>query len=134
MRVKQISADLAITGQVMTQDLQALADQGFQSIICNRPDFEGVGQPTFNELKSAAKKLGMEARHIPVGFGGVSQNTIDEFGEAIKELPGPIVAFCLSGARSSMLASRSQPRPVGAGANNFAGAMGRLTSMFTGRA
>lgn len=132
MRLKQLTEKLSISGQIMVQDLPALANQGIKSIICNRPDFEGVGQPTFSELKAEAEKLGMEARHIPVGFGGVTQNMVDEFAAAVEEMPGPILAFCLSGARSSMMARQALPKA--APANNLAGAMRNLTAMFSGRA
>jgi len=121
-----MTPELSVSGQIMPSDLAALANQGIKSIICNRPDFEGSGQPTFSEIKSAAEKLGMEARHIPIGFGGLPQNLIEEFKLAVEEMPNPTHAFCLSGARSSMMVSRSQPRQSGGGVRN-------LMSMFTGR-
>jgi len=130
MRIKQVTPELSISGQIMPADLQALADQGYRAIICNRPDNEGAGQPTFREMKKAAKKAGMEAKYIPIGFGGLAQQQIDEFSAAVEEMPGPVLAYCLSGARSSMMASRSQGAAAG---GNLAGAMRSLTSMFTGR-
>ena len=133
MRIKPLSDKLSISGQISVQDLPALQSQGIKSIICNRPDFEGVGQPTFSELKTAAEKLGMEARYIPVGFGGVTQNMVDEFAAAVEEMPNPTLAFCLSGARSSMMASHALPRSAMPNAG-LAGTMRNLTAMFTGRA
>ena len=132
MRIKQVSEELSISGQMMPIDMQALADRGYRSVICNRPDNESTGQPTFREIKKAAKKAGMEAKYIPIGFGGLLQQQLDDFASAVQEMPGPVLAFCLSGARSSMMATRTQPRPAGAG-NNLMGAMRNLGSMFAGR-
>ncbi len=75
----------------------------------------------------------MEARYIPVGFGGVTQNMVDEFAAAVEEMPNPTLAFCLSGARSSMMASHALPRTATPGAG-LAGTMRNLSAMFTGRA
>ena len=46
-------------GQITAADVPALADRGFRSIICNRPDGEGPDQPTFEEIEAAAQDAGL---------------------------------------------------------------------------
>jgi len=105
--MKPIHSGLSVGPQVSATDLKILAAQGYRSIICNRPDGEDAGQPTFGQIKAAAKALGMEARHIPVRPGMVSQQDAAAFGRAMHELPGPVAAYCRSGMRASSLWSQA---------------------------
>ena len=45
----------------------------------------------------------MNARHIPVVPGAISDEQVAQFKAALAELPGPVVAFCRSGARAASL-------------------------------
>ncbi len=108
MDIKPISTRLSVGPQIAIGDLQALADQGYRSIICNRPDGEGADQPTFEEIEAAARPLGLEARYLPVESGRVSDEDAEAFKAALRELPGPILAYCRSGTRSATLWSLAQ--------------------------
>jgi len=104
MQYKQLDPSLAISGQVNPSDLSQIAAAGFKSIICNRPDNEGWGQPNFAEIEAEAKKAGLSARYIPVTPGKTDPvKAAQEFGKAMAELPKPVLAYCRSGARSTML-------------------------------
>ena len=91
-----------------------IRDAGFRAIICNRPDGEGPDQPTFVEIEAAARQAGLEARYLPVTAGLVQDADADTFGQALMELPGPVLAYCRSGTRSATLWSLSEAgrRPV----------------------
>ena len=108
MQTKSIHSNLSVSGQIAAADMQEIATAGFKSIICNRPDGEGGDQPTFAEIESAAKKAGLQARYIPVASGKVMAADAVAFGAAMAELPGPVLAFCRSGARSTMMWDMSQ--------------------------
>ena len=105
MQTKQIHANLHVTGQIKPADIANLKELGFRSIISNRPDGEGAGQPAFADIATAAENHGLEARHLPVlpVQGGITGQILHGFAEALAELPGPILAYCRSGARSEML-------------------------------
>jgi sulfide:quinone oxidoreductase len=108
MQTKSINNNLSVTGQIASTDLKEIATAGFKSIICNRPDGEGGDQPTFAEISAAAKKAGLQASYIPVVSGKVTEADAAAFGAAMAELPGPVLAFCRSGARSTMMWEMSQ--------------------------
>jgi len=55
MDIKPISEQLSLSEQLQLSDVKTLAEQGYRSIICNRPDGEGADQPTFDEIKAAAE-------------------------------------------------------------------------------
>lgn len=105
---KTISSQLAVAAQIAPSDLADLKAQGFRSVICNRPDGEGADQPTFSEIAAAASALGLEARYIPIEGGKVSDADAAGFATALDELPGPTLAYCRSGTRSTTLWSLAQ--------------------------
>lgn len=108
MDIKKIDSMMAVSGQVTPDELATIAEQGFRSIICNRPDGEGADQPTFKEIETAAKKLGLEAVYIPITSGMVKDEDATAFMAALDRLPGPTLAFCRTGTRSATLWSLGQ--------------------------
>lgn len=110
MSVQPLSPTFAVAPQISPQDLPAIAAAGYKSIICNRPDDEGPGQPSFQEVAEAAAKVGLQARHLPVIPSDISESDAVAMASLLRELPGPVLAYCRSGARSSNLWQLSQGR------------------------
>ena len=103
MEIKKVAEQVYVSTQVTPEDLAELGKLGLKSVICNRPDGEEPGQPTYAQISKAAETLGMEARHIPVSGGEITGVDVAAFGKAMSEMPRPVLAYCRSGARSSML-------------------------------
>ena len=108
MDIKPISDKLSLSEQLQLSDITTIAEQGYRSIICNRPDGEGADQPTFEEIKKAAEAAGMDARYQPVVPGQISDDDVAAFSQNMRELPKPALAFCRTGTRSATLWSLSQ--------------------------
>src|SRR5690606_4770083 len=100
---KRLSDRLSVTLQIDPADMQELAAAGFRSVISNRPEGEEPDQPDWATIERAALDAGMEARHIPVTPGAITDEAAARFGAALEELPGPIVGFCRTGMRSASL-------------------------------
>jgi uncharacterized protein (TIGR01244 family) len=80
------------------------AQNGFKSVINNRPDFEGgPDQPTSAVMEAAAQAAGLQYAFLPVNGAYQSPEEIARFADLLKALPKPILAFCRSGARSGKL-------------------------------
>lgn len=107
MNLKTLTPDLCVSPQIGVGDMAALKGAGVRAIICNRPDAEEAGQPTFAEIQSAAHAAGIEMRHIPVA-GQFDDQAVVAFGTALDELPRPVLAFCRTGTRSATLWALSQ--------------------------
>jgi len=108
MDIRRVTNNISVSPQIYPQDLKAIKEAGFRSIICNRPDGEGSDQPTFEEIKSEAQKYGIEALYLPVEGGKVSDNDTESFRKALREMPSPTLAYCRSGTRSITLWSLSR--------------------------
>lgn len=99
-----LSPDLSVAPQLTPDAMQALADEGYKSIINNRPDFEGgPHQPTNAAIEVAARAAGLTYVFFPVAPNYQSPQEIAHFAELMATLPRPIVAFCRTGTRSGKL-------------------------------
>jgi sulfide:quinone oxidoreductase len=103
MHAKELHPDFAVSEQIGPGDLAAIAAAGYRSIICNRPDNEGPGQPSFAEIETAARAAALEAAYLPVAPGQIGPQQIEAFGELMLRLPKPVLGYCRSGARASGL-------------------------------
>ena len=108
MDPRKINDAISVSPQISPEDVKEIAKLGFRSIISNRPDGEAPDQPNFEEIERAAKEAGLETRFIPISGGKVSDEDAEAFGIAMRELPGPVFAYCRSGTRSTTLWSLSQ--------------------------
>lgn len=110
MEMKRIDETITVSPQISPSDVAKIAEAGFRSIICNRPDGEGSDQPTYAEIEAEAKKHGLEFRYQPVVSGKVLDTDGEDFSKASQELPGPIFAYCRTGTRCTVLWSLSQSK------------------------
>ncbi|MCA0847046.1 TIGR01244 family sulfur transferase [Salipiger thiooxidans] len=112
MEFRKINDDITVSPQITAADLPGIAAAGYRSIICNRPDGEGADQQTFDEIDAAAREAGLVARYLPVVSGKVQDGDAEAFGTAMRELPGPVFAYCRTGTRSATLWSLSQAKAL----------------------
>ncbi|MHA3978208.1 bifunctional protein tyrosine phosphatase family protein/NAD(P)/FAD-dependent oxidoreductase [Halovulum sp. GXIMD14794] len=125
MDIRRIDDRLSVSPQISPAELTELREAGFRAVICNRPDGEGADQPSHEEVATAAADAGLEFRYLPVTPGVVTDETAAEFGKALDQLPGPVLAYCRTGTRSATLWSLSEasdrPLPEILGATAAAG-------------
>lgn len=103
MDLRRLSETVSVAGQITADDVAEIARLGFRSIVCNRPDGESPGQPRQAEIASAARSAGLEFRNVPVISGAMTERDVRDFAAVLDELPGPVLAYCRSGARSGEL-------------------------------
>ncbi|HEV2080970.1 MAG TPA: TIGR01244 family sulfur transferase [Brevundimonas sp.] len=108
MQARPLTDGLAVAPQITLDDVATAASQGFRSLMSNRPDGEEPGQPDAAEIEAAARDAGLEFRWLPVTMPTLSQEDARAFGAALEEMPGPTLAFCRTGTRSTVLWALSQ--------------------------
>ena len=102
--LQQLSADLCVAPQLDAEAMAWAAQQGFKSVINNRPDFEGgPAQPTSAAMAAAAEAAGLAYAWLPVAPGYQSPEEVAQFADLLATLPKPVLAFCRSGTRSGKL-------------------------------
>lgn len=98
-----MSETVSVASQIQPADVEAIAAAGFATIVCNRPDGEDFGQPTASEVAAQCETHGVAFHHIPVPSGGLSMALVDAFRDVVAGSEGPVLAYCRSGQRSSIL-------------------------------
>ena len=107
--MRQVGNGVYVAGQIGPQHVEALANEGCKTIICNRPDNEGWGQPSSASIRAEAEKHGVSFHYIPVGHGGITPDSVDAMRKALADADGLVVAYCRSGARSAHMCAFSRP-------------------------
>lgn len=103
-QIQQVGADVCVAPQLEPAAMAWAAQNGFKSVINNRPDFEGGrDQPTSEVMAAAAEAAGLRYVYLPVSGVYQTPEEIAQFAQLLGELPKPILAFCRSGARSGKL-------------------------------
>ena len=100
----QISTEFSTTAQIQPTDMQEIANLGFKTIINNRPDFEGgANQPTSEQIKIAAEKLGLAYIFIPVVPNNIQPEQVSAFKVTFAQAEKPVLGFCRTGNRASSI-------------------------------
>ncbi len=107
MQINKITQEFSVSPQISVEDIDTIKEQGFKTIICNRPDKESEDQIDMQSLKEAAEKHGIAFISQPVVSGAVSDEQILEFKNFLTDAEKPILAFCRTGTRCSILWSLS---------------------------
>jgi len=94
---------LAVMPQPTPDDAQALAEQGYRSIINNRPDNEKPDQPKAADVRAAAKQQGLHYEHMPVTIESITREDVFAFRQSFILAPPPVAAHCGTGKRSYLL-------------------------------
>ena len=103
MSIYRLSEHCAVAGQITAADIATLAVDGYATVICNRPDGEEYGQPPASDIAAACEEHGIVFHLIPIDRSGLTQTMVDEFREAVADSDGPVLAYCRSGQRSSVI-------------------------------
>jgi len=102
--IQALTPDFSVAPQLLPSDMAAVAAAGYKSVIINRPDFEGgPDQPTAESVTLAAREAGLRVAYQPVVSGGMTSDDVVRFSELLQTLPAPVLAYCRSGTRCTVL-------------------------------
>lgn len=105
---RSLSDRVLASPQITPAEVAEAAALGVKLIVNNRPDGEEDGQPTGAEIEAAAQAAGIAYRAIPVSGGGFAEPQVRAMAEALASTDGPVLAYCRSGTRSTLLWSLVQ--------------------------
>lgn len=103
MYIKRITETYAVTGQIRPEDIPAIKEAGFKSIMCNRHDDETENQPSAQLIEQIAKEHGITFYHVPIGDEGIGLDTLKGFSKVMKGGKYPVLAYCHTGGRCTRL-------------------------------
>jgi len=103
MDIKTITDSYAVSAQIDPSDMAAIAEAGFKTVICNRPDSEIPADLQSTAMALAAQAAGLEYVSNPVTRPTINAETVGAQADLIAAANGPVLAYCGSGTRSSVL-------------------------------
>ncbi|MDN6320777.1 MAG: TIGR01244 family sulfur transferase [Marinobacter sp.] len=110
MDIRKIDDTISVAPQITYTDVAEAARLGFKTLVANRPDREEFGQPAMADIEAAAIENGMTWVYMPVESGNVSDADVARFGAMIQESDKPVLAFCRSGTRCTVLWALNEAR------------------------
>lgn len=108
MDIRHITPDYAVSPQISAEDIPAIAEAGFTTIICNRPDAEVPPSHQAAAIEAAAKAAGISFTVNPVTHQTLNMDMVTAQMAAAENSSGPVLAYCASGTRSSIVWSLGQ--------------------------
>lgn len=114
MDIRPLTDSYAVSPQIAAEEAVEIATAGFKTVICNRPDGEVPPEFQASAIRAAVEAAGMTFVLNPVVGGAITQDNVADQAAAIDGQSGPVLAYCASGNRSSIVWAMSQvgTRPV----------------------
>ncbi|MBY6046685.1 TIGR01244 family phosphatase [Vannielia litorea] len=100
---RQLTPKLSVSPQISPEEVQAIAEAGFSTIICNRPDGEVPPGLQAADVAAAAEAAGLAFIVNPVVHSSMTAEVVTRQRAAIEESAGPVLAYCQSGTRCTVL-------------------------------
>ncbi|MGY6547872.1 MAG: TIGR01244 family sulfur transferase [Roseinatronobacter sp.] len=108
MDIRPLTESYAVSPQITPEDIAAIRAAGYRTVICNRPDGEIPPELGASSLRAAVEAAGLHFVENPVVGGAITLENVQAQGQAIAESAGPVLAYCASGNRSSIVWALSQ--------------------------
>ena len=108
MDIRPLSDQYAVSPQITPEDVTAIAEAGYTTLICNRPDGEIPPELRADVIRRSAETAGLRFVLNPVVGGAISLENVQAQGAALRDSDGPVLAYCASGNRSSIVWALSQ--------------------------
>lgn len=100
---REIVEGVYASPQIGLDDVELARAMGVRLIINNRPELESPDQTPGAEIEAAARAAGIAYVAIPVTHAGFSDTQVTAMVKALDGASGPVLAYCRSGTRSTLL-------------------------------
>lgn len=99
--IRKINDDLAIAGQLTSDQLPQITQQGFKSVVNLRsPDEEGFLSNEQQEIEA----LGLYYINVPIKVEGINDEVAAQVLQKLDELSKPALVHCNNSMRSAAIA------------------------------
>lgn len=105
---RRLSETVLASPQIGLDDIAAAKALGVTLVINNRPEGEAEDQTPGAEIEAAARAAGLDYLAIPITHAGFSEPQVVAMVEALDGAAGPVLAYCRSGTRSTLLWALAQ--------------------------
>jgi len=103
MDIRPLTDAYAVSPQIDPSFCSQVAQAGYGTIICNRPDAENPPGLHAAEIEAAAQAAGLAFVYLPITHQSLNAENITKQAELISKADKPVFAYCASGTRSTIL-------------------------------
>lgn len=103
MDIRSLSAAYAVSPQISVEDIPALSDAGVTLVICNRPDNEVPPSHQAETIGASVREAGLSFEVLPLTHQTMTPENIARQAELVASANGPVLAYCASGTRCSVI-------------------------------
>lgn len=110
MDIRTLTPTYAVSPQIDPADMAAIKDAGFGTIICNRPNAEIPPSHHDALMEEAAQAAGLDFVIIPVTHQTMTAELVAEQAGVLADAAAPVLAYCASGTRSTIVWAMGQAK------------------------
>jgi uncharacterized protein (TIGR01244 family) len=103
MDPRVLSPNYHVSPQIDPEDAAAIKAAGYALVICNRPDGEVPPSHQAAAVGAAVEAEGVAFKVLPVTHQTLTPALAAEQRQTVEAAGGPVLAYCASGTRSSIL-------------------------------
>lgn len=104
---KSLTDDVMVSPQISLSQIDSIIASGIKTVVCHRPDSElSSVEPDHTQVEDALAQHGIAFFYQPVQQ--LAQPDIQQFATLLREQSAPLLAYCASGTRSTLLWALSQ--------------------------
>lgn len=103
MDIRRLTPRYHVAPQISPGDLPAIKAAGFTTVICNRPDSEVPPSHQAKAIAAAAQTAGLQFEVLELTHQTMTPENIARQRALIDGADGPVLAYCASGTRCSVV-------------------------------
>jgi uncharacterized protein (TIGR01244 family) len=103
MAYRPLDDRISVAPQLTPEDIPLLKGDGIRMVVCNRPDEEVPSDLGSEAIRAACAASDIAFVDNPLRPGGLTTDCLERQAAAFAEADGPVVCYCASGTRSSVL-------------------------------
>jgi len=103
MDIRQITPTYFVAPQLDPTDMLEIAAAGISTIICNRPNEEVPPSIQADAMEDAARAAGLDFVRLPLTHQTMTPPNVAAQMEHAAKADGPVLAYCASGTRSTVV-------------------------------
>lgn len=108
MDIRPLTPTYAVSPQIDPADLPKILAAGFKTVICNRPDAEIPAHLQADAMAKAAADAGIAFEVLPLTHQTMTPENVAKQFDFVACSDGPVLAYCASGTRCSVIWALSQ--------------------------
>lgn len=103
MEIRPITPRYAVSPQITVEDVPAIAEAGFVKVICNRPNVEVPSEMQSDAIGDAVRAAGMDYEVLELTHQTMTPENVARQRDLAEGCAGPVLAYCASGTRCSVV-------------------------------